>query len=166
MLHQGMQHQSRELHMNVLQTACSRSDSGRETANTGTRLVYRCDDCLTNLRSALQETFPVVLILDTGAHYRNDTTLMEGIRHNIQEIKAWQEQCQHQRRLKCHFFWRTTVPGHTGCQKQISRNSNGNNNNENEDNNSVTNKNTGPVNDIEAMEEWVGNLSSYDNTTL
>ena len=94
-LHQGMQHQSRELHMNVVQAACSRSNSGRETANAGTRLVYRHDDRLTNLTAALQETFPVVLILDTGAHYRNDTTLMEGIRHNIQEIKAWQEQCQH-----------------------------------------------------------------------
>ncbi len=62
----------------------------------------------------------------------------------IDELKAWHTQCK-EFGIKCHLFWRTTVPGHPLCQERNY---------------------SEPVNDLQAMEALIGNLSNYDERTL
>jgi hypothetical protein len=131
--HQGYQHQSRELQMNIAQSICK----GR------TRVVYRRDDKLQNVTDAIQSTFPSVLVLNRGAHYVNDTVLLEDIRHNLQEVKQWLQDCDQKYKIKCHFFWRTSVPGHPECGTFPK-----------------------PVNDLALMEERVANLAFYNNRSI
>jgi hypothetical protein len=61
----------------------------------------------------------------------------------IPAIQQWQHQCT-KLGIRCHLFWRTSVPGHPGC--------------------SVSNY-TEPVNDITVMEQLIANMSMYDNRT-
>jgi hypothetical protein len=82
--HQGYQHQSRELHMNIFQSVCRGS----------TRILYRRDDRLLNLTDSLQTTFPTVLVLNRGAHFVNDTEHMSAIRHNLEEVRRWLDDCR------------------------------------------------------------------------
>ncbi|GAX12109.1 hypothetical protein FisN_15Lh198 [Fistulifera solaris] len=131
--HQGYQHQSRELQMNIAQSVCK----GR------TRVVYRRDDKLQNVTEAIQSTFPTVLVLNRGAHYVNDTILLDDIRHNLQEVKQWLKDCDQKYHMKCHFFWRTSVPGHPECGTFPK-----------------------PVNDLALMEERVANLAFYNNRSI
>lgn len=130
---QGYQHQSRELHMNIQQSVC----------NGRTRIVYRRDDKLRNLTDSIQSTFPNVLVLNRGAHYVNDTVHLEDIRHNLDEVRAWQRECRETYNMKCHFFWRTSVPGHPECGNF-----------------------TEPVNDLALMEARVADLSFYNNRSI
>jgi hypothetical protein len=133
--HQGYQHQSRELRTNIGQAVCS----GKS------RVVYRRDDRLTQLHHALLEnetSIPQVLVLNRGAHYDNDTVLMENLRANFAVVEKWQDRCD-ELGIKCHFFWRTSVPGHPECWND-----------------------TKPVNDKAAMEARIGNLSLYDEKKI
>jgi hypothetical protein len=131
--HQGYQHQSRELQMNIAQSVCR----GR------TRVVYRRDDKLQNVTDAIASTFPTVLVLNRGAHYVNDTVLLDDIKHNLQEVQKWLHDCDQKYHMKCHFFWRTSVPGHPECGT-FSK----------------------PVNDLALMEERVANLAFYNNRSI
>jgi len=130
---QGYQHQSRELHVNIQQPVC----------NGETRIVYRRDDRLSNVTESLRETFPTVLVLNRGAHYANDSLHLDAVRSNLEEVKAWQQTCRDTYEMKCHFFWRTSVPGHPECGKFKE-----------------------PINDMALMEQRVANLSFYDNKTI
>lgn len=131
--HQNFQHQSRELHTNILHSICSEGEA--------TSVVYRRDDLLRNLTASLQQHFPVVLVLNRGAHYVPDDELLTDIRRNIEEVRAWLRRCDAYR-IKCHFFWRTTVPGHPGCGNF-----------------------TTPVNDIKTMEAWIANKTMYNKNS-
>lgn len=131
--HQGYQHQSRELQMNIAQSVC----------DGHTRVVYRRDDKLQNVTDAIESTFPTVLVLNRGAHYVNDTLLIQDIRHNLKEVKKWLKICDETYKMKCHFFWRTSVPGHPECGKY-----------------------TRPVNDLAFMETRVANLSFYNERSI
>jgi hypothetical protein len=115
--HQNYQHQSNLLHMNIGQTVC----------NGMTRIVYRRDDRLTNLSGALLQRdpdfFPTVLVLNRGAHYANDTVLLDNLRMNLGYVRQWLRQCENLE-IKCHFFWRTTVPGHPNCTQNDVPNNN------------------------------------------
>lgn len=133
-IHQSSQWESKENNRNHIQFGCRRK----------TRLVFRRDDVLTNLTGAINDAFPQVIVINRGAHYQNDTTLVAGIQRNIKEIKEWKEKCDGYG-LKCHLFWRTSVPGQPLCN-QINF--------------------TRPNNDLEAMEAWIGNHSNYDNHTI
>jgi hypothetical protein len=160
---QGYQHQSRELHTNIQQSVCD-----GETA-----VVYRRDDKLLELPSVWQQpeeyeqeedeqhettatagrhsSFPTVLILNRGAHYVNDTMLLAGVRRNIIEVGEWMHECR-ALGVDCHFFWRTSVPGHVGC-----------------DNNSTENNDfdySRPINDLEAMESRIANRSLHTEYQL
>lgn len=130
---QGLQHQSRELVTNVQQSICE----GGSTA-----IVYRRDDYLQNLTASLRQNFPVVLVLNRGAHYVPDDELVADIRRLIEEVRAWLRQCDAMD-IQCHFFWRTSVPGHVGCENY-----------------------TTPVYDLADMEELVEDKSRYDNATI
>jgi hypothetical protein len=102
---QGYQHQSYELRMNIVQSIC---EGGT------TMIVYRRDDYLQDVTASIQEHFPTVLILNRGSHYVPDEELQRDIRRLIREVQAWLQQCDHMK-IECYFFWRTTVPGHIGC---------------------------------------------------
>lgn len=133
-IHQKSQWESKQNQENHIQFACHRK----------TRLVFRRDDLLTNLESAISETFPQVIVINRGAHYQNDTSLVAGIQENIKGIKEWKEKCT-RFGVKCHLFWRTSVPGHPLCD-QINF--------------------TKPINDLEGMEAWIGNRSNYDEYSI
>jgi hypothetical protein len=130
--HQGYQHQSHELQMNVGQTVC----------DGNTRIVYRRDDKLQNLTAAIAHDFPTVLVLNRGAHYVNDTELLQDIRHNIKEVQTWLYDCE-ALDVKCHFYWRTSVPGHPHCSA-----------------------NEKPAKSLAEMEARVAEMSNYDNHTI
>ncbi|KAG7341630.1 GDSL/SGNH-like acyl-esterase family protein [Nitzschia inconspicua] len=138
-VHQSDQHQSKKFQGNVVYYVCPQHQ---------TRLVFRRDDLLTNVSQAIfnEGTFPHVIVMNRGAHYKNDTVLLTDLREIIREIQAWQEECS-LRSIKCHFFWRTSVPGHPQC------------------NHSATSF-SAPVNDIEKMEAMIADLSLYNNRTL
>jgi GDSL/SGNH-like Acyl-Esterase family found in Pmr5 and Cas1p len=110
------------------------------------RIVYRRDDDLSKVRSAVffedgSNVLPQVVVLNRGAHYANDTDFLDGIRSALDVVEEWLGRCDHLK-IKCHFFWRTTVPGHHHCHTFNA-----------------------PVNDADAMEAYVANLSQYDDTT-
>jgi GDSL/SGNH-like Acyl-Esterase family found in Pmr5 and Cas1p len=135
--HQGYQHMSREFGRNVGQAVCG----GKS------RVVYRRDDRLTQLRHALLEDtgsnhIPHVLVLNRGAHYANDTDFMDNLRFNLDVVEEWQTRCD-ELRIKCHFFWRTTVPGHPNCWNDTS-----------------------PVHDKAAIEARIANLTLYDDAKI
>lgn len=133
-VHQSSQFWSKENHQNHIQYGCRKQ----------TRLVFRRDDILSNLTSTIMDSFPQVIVLNRGAHYQNDTALMAGIWHNIWEIQRWKAKC-HESGMKCHLFWRTSVPGHPLCG-QLNF--------------------THPNNDLAAMEAWINNRSNYDDDTI
>lgn len=161
---QGYQHQSRELQTNIQQAVC----------NGETAVVYRRDDKLTQLPSVWQQqqpeseryeheatstttgyghsSFPTILILNRGAHYVNDTMLLAGVRQNLVQVGEWMQECR-ALTVDCHFFWRTSVPGHAGCDNE--------NNNENENNDYSR-----PVNDLQAMESRIANHTLYSEKVL
>jgi GDSL/SGNH-like Acyl-Esterase family found in Pmr5 and Cas1p len=130
-VHHGYQRMSWHTQRNIGHAVCD----GR------TRLVYRRDDYLDNLRDALLvdpgSNLPQVLVLNRGAHYVNDTELLTGIRATLDVVEEWLGRCD-QLKIKCHFFWRTTVPGHHHCRTFRA-----------------------PVNDKATMERHVADLSQY-----
>jgi hypothetical protein len=154
---QGYQHHSRELHTNIQQAVC----------NGETAVVYRRDDQLSQLPSVWQPhqeqqehesttanshtSFPTVLILNRGAHYANDTMLLAGVRNNILQVGEWMQECR-ALGVDCHFFWRTSVPGHAGCDS------------------TDTNENvidySRPVNDLDAIETRIANRTMYTEHQL
>ena len=64
-------------------------------------------------------------------HYVPDDQLKKELRVTFDHVKEWLQMCQN-RRVSCHFFWRTTVPGHANCSSFSE-----------------------PVNNLTFMEEWV-----------
>jgi hypothetical protein len=137
-LHQGMQHQSLELETNIVQHLECAGQKDRVV-----RLVYRRDDKLLDLPSALSQDFPTVLVLNRGAHYTNDTMLLENLYTNMALLqKLWWKPCQ-EHGLQCHLFWRTSVPGHPHCGNFSQ-----------------------PVNNRTAMEAWIDDRSHYDAHTI
>lgn len=133
---QSMQHESKAKEKNIVKLACQQQ----------VKLVFRRDDLLSNVTDAIfkKGTFPQVIVLNRGAHYQNDTMLMEGITKVIDELKIWHSKCS-EYGIKCHLFWRTSVPGHPQCQDRNY---------------------TEPVNDLHSIESLIGDLSNYDNRTV
>lgn len=132
--HNSFQLQSKVFQMNI----------GHAVCHGQTRIVGRRDDRLQNVSGTLldHEFPPTVLVLNRGAHYQNDTILLTELRRNLDDVRVWLRQCDSYQ-IKCHFFWRTTVPGHPGCGNF-----------------------TEPVNDLAAMETIIQDLSNYDNRSL
>jgi hypothetical protein len=136
---QSEQHESKSLQGNIVHYVCPQKQ---------TRIVFRRDDLLTNVSQAIFEegTFPQVIVMNRGAHFQNDTLLLTGMRKVVKELQAWKAQCK-AFGIKCHFFWRTSVPGHPQCdQPDMAFDA--------------------PVNDLAQMEAFVGNRSLYDNRTI
>jgi len=102
-------------------------------------LRYR-DDHLDNIQNQWEEYSPDILVLNWGAHYTDDSSLILDIKANIQQLQEYQANCTYANRT-CNVFIRTTAPGHSNCQ---------------DDNE--------PVNSIEEMEILVINLVNYNWT--
>lgn len=133
-VHQTSQHNSRLYRRNHVQLACKNK----------VRLVFRRDDQLRNVTDAIRNAFPQVVVMNRGAHYVNDTSLLKDLKKNFDEIRDWKERCD-QSNIKCHFLWRTTVPGHPLCN---------------------TTKYAHPVNNLEEMEALIRDPSNYNNHTI
>jgi hypothetical protein len=107
--HQGYQHQSRELGQTIGQAVCGGAS----------RVLFRRDDTLQNLTAVLMDantsaSFPSFLVLNRGAHYVDDAVLLNDLEATFDAVGAWLDQCR-EYGIKCHWFWRTTVPGHPDC---------------------------------------------------
>lgn len=137
-VHQTDQFRSRDEERNHVQMACV--EKGQAAA---TKFVWRNvpDLNASIVADSISADFPTVLILNTGAHYRNDTDLINGLRQTLPVLEQWQSGCT-RRQLKCHLFYRTSVPGHPDCINF-----------------------TEPVNDFQRMEAFVTSPRSYDNKT-
>ena len=157
--HQGYQHRSKTLQTNIGQAICPQSL---------TRVVFRRDDRLQNLSSALFPRsvdmkgafFPLVLILNRGAHYVEDDVLMPDIRRNLKEVEAWLQNCR-LFGIKCHLFWRTSVPGHPHCWDHTFTTGS--------DEDSINNTVRGfrePVNRLSDMERYIQNRDLYDDRSV
>lgn len=129
---QKSQHESKELDKNHIQTSCG----------SNTKFVWRNDSRLRKVGLSISEDFPTILILNRGAHYVSDDILLDDIRRVIQEVQNWQGECD-KRKIRCHFFWRTTVPGHPGCENF-----------------------TRPVNSISEMENLINDVRLYNNVSM
>lgn len=176
--HQGYQQQSYELHTTIQQTLCKGMALG-STIPTATTVLYRRDDYLRELDAVLSSKpqndqqdrhFPTVLILNRGAHYVPDEELLVDIRKVIQQVRRWLTRCEEDYEIQCHFFWRTTVPGHLGCNDKT------NNKDDNEKKQRMTTKTKStnpirinmsmPMNDLATMEALVEDVLRYDNVTI
>jgi len=118
-----LQRRSFQKKMTLVQDVCSSSNDRQITTTTtqtqpaaAAYVTYRRDDHLKNLASILEEKFPIILILNRGAHYSQDDKLLSDLQDTFLHVQNWQTKCKQQYGIKCHFFWRTTVPGHPGCQ--------------------------------------------------
>jgi hypothetical protein len=78
--------------------------------------------------------------VNRGAHYKGDAAYMKEWGLALDVVEEWLGWCD-EMKIKCHFFWRTTVPGHHHCHTFKA-----------------------PVNDLAAMEAHIANLSLYDVT--
>jgi GDSL/SGNH-like Acyl-Esterase family found in Pmr5 and Cas1p len=87
-------------------------------------------------------SIPQVQVLNRGAHYKGDDAYVAELRTALGVVEEWLDQCD-LLAIKCHFFWRTTVPGHVNCRSFAS-----------------------PVNDKAKIEAHIANVSQYDETTL
>ena len=136
-VHQNDQHASRLEDRNVIYFAC------REK-NRGTKFVFRNDAQLNaeTISNSISNDFPTVIILNRGAHYVNDTELLNDMNELLPVLLHWQQTCikTYQR---CHLFWRTTVPGHPMCEEY-----------------------TAPVNNASIMESLIESRLSYTNETV
>jgi hypothetical protein len=170
-VHQNDQHRSKSSKLNHVQYACRGESKGDNTNKpTGTKFVFRNDARLTQITDSIQQDFPVVLILNRGAHYVNDTVLTDDMRETIvPAVQEWWRECQ-KHHLKCHLFWRTTVPGHVGCDQMKSENEDANNSSkvvQTKEAVNLTVYNTDlhrfpqPVNDLAFMEARLYNQSLY-----
>jgi GDSL/SGNH-like Acyl-Esterase family found in Pmr5 and Cas1p len=137
-VHQTDQHASRLEERNVVYTAC-------KDENRVTKFVFRNDAELKaqTIVHSIEHDFPMILILNRGAHYVADSELLDDMQELLPVLLQWQTKCRNSFQTKCHLFWRTTVPGHTKCEEFNS-----------------------PVNDLADMESWIQSKDNYDNETI
>ena len=107
---------------------------GTGICKRGAQIRFRRNDVLEALDDVLARENPTVLILNRGAHYREDEELMFDMTNKT--IPMLEE---YQNRTNARIFWRTSVPGHPQCWNFTS-----------------------PSNSSEQMEELIANTSLYD----
>ena len=101
--------------------------------NDNVTLVYRWSKHLEGIGKMLEEQFPIMIVMNTGAHYQHDMAHRNSVKHALGLIEGWQQSCQiHLNLTSCPFYWRTTAPGIPKCKTF-----------------------TKPVNNITKMEEFV-----------
>jgi hypothetical protein len=133
---------SKKQYQNHIQYACHQS---KATPSTSAKFVYRnlSKPNGTSVFDSIQQDFPMIIVLNRGAHYVNDTLLVQDMISIISVIEQWQHQCQEHYNITCYFFYRTTVPGHVQCE-QFQQ----------------------PVHDYYGMKQYTENISHYNNTTF
>lgn len=105
--------------------------------------IYRHSKHLTGVGTSvsigqmLQEQFPTMIVLNTGAHVQPDNAYRSNVGRALEQMRGWQGLCR-DRNLTCPFFWRTSSPGIPNCMQF-----------------------TKPVNNITKMEEYVAANPTY-----
>jgi len=179
-LRQTDQHVSRQENRNHVLLACSwilKDTYINKTRQSlmvpgATRIVFRNQPRLEDLADSIRHHFPQILILNRGAHYEPDEDLLRGIRDNIEVLNEWQNACR-SKGIKCHLYWRTSVPGHPNCaraKQQEDYNQTDDDSDELERNFTHVSNYLHPVDDIRSMEELVEDIDSpnsrHDNMTV
>jgi len=164
-VHQLDQHRSKNLDKNHVLFGC------------GAKFVYRNDPRLTKILDSVRADFPLLLILNRGAHYVNDTALKDQMLTTIEHIRAWRKGCD-TLYLKCHLFWRTTVPGHPNCTNNVTIFTSDDSSNSTRSGLAYEDNRTrqlnsqqhlplpAPIHNLSQVEEYVEDLNNYDNLTL
>ncbi|KAL3939583.1 MAG: hypothetical protein SGBAC_005711 [Bacillariaceae sp.] len=101
-----LQFRTKHRQMTIVQSVCD---------HQRTFLMYRREDSLQDLDLYLKEKFPVVLVLNRGAHYTPDNIFASELYTTFQQVSSWQHKCN-EYGVQCHLFWRTSVPGHPACR--------------------------------------------------
>jgi len=141
-LHERVKYRAVQRKIAIVINVCG--DNNDNNNNNNVTLIYRWNKHLNNrgtsvaIKDMLNETFPTMIVLNTGAHVQKDIAYHKNMDHTLDLIVGWQKTCQ-DRNLPCPFFWRTTPPGIFNCKSF-----------------------TGPVNNITMMEEHVASNPKYD----
>lgn len=164
--HQGFQHQSKAFQEPIGQAVCR----GR------TKVWFLRDDRLQNLHTVLAPPphtqsqaldsnhneytaglIPNILVLNRGAHYVNDTVLLDDLRSKtFPAVQRWLQHCQTiYGPQHCHFLWRTSVPGHAKCDEAFTHGKN-----------QTTTFFQKPISRLATAEAYVQRRSNYDTKTL
>ncbi|KAL3906950.1 MAG: hypothetical protein SGILL_009070 [Bacillariaceae sp.] len=78
-------------------------------------LIGKRDFYLQSVGDITQQFFPDVLVLNRGAHFVDDASLLRDMNSTIlPQVQEWQERCRLANK-ECLFVWRTSVPGHPEC---------------------------------------------------
>lgn len=139
-VHQLDQHRSKSDNKNHILKGCQ---------NPKTKFVYRNDPRLENVKDSIKKDFPLILILNRGPHYVNDSALVQGMHHLFATLREWRATCD-RFGFTCHLFWRTSVPGHPLCNRS--------------DEGSVYYRQ--PENSLQRVEALISDLANYDSTTV
>ena len=108
----------------------------------GTYVAFRRTDLLQSIDATISEDFfPAILILNRGAHYVPDDQLLRELNVTFHHVQEWLRMCRQVHGIRCHFYWRTTVPGHADCRNFSE-----------------------PVNNLTFMEEYVTTHDSIGQT--
>jgi hypothetical protein len=160
--HQGFQHQSKAFSQPI----------GHAVCDGNTKVWYYRDDKLQKLHEMLVPTtattnnnsqllpnalnneftsglVPNILVLNRGAHYTNDTALVDDLRtKTFPAVQRWLQRCREiYGEQHCHFLWRTSVPGHAKCDS----------------NQTMFEK---PLNRLSTVEAHIQRLSNYNERSI
>jgi GDSL/SGNH-like Acyl-Esterase family found in Pmr5 and Cas1p len=138
-VHQLDQHRSKSDNINIVLKGCWPK----------TKFVYRNDPRLQFVRQSISKDFPLVLVLNRGPHYVNDSHFVRGMNETLHALHEWRASCANFGFL-CHLFWRTSVPGHPNCNRTDEG----------------RHYFQQPDNDLSRVEALIANPLSYDNVTL
>jgi len=85
--------------------------------NNSTKLKWRRNDNA-NVHSIndLLRLDPAVIVINKGAHYRENEVFEKELNATFARIVEWQKDCD-QIGKDCHLIWRTTAPGFPECQQ-------------------------------------------------
>ena len=104
-----LKHRSLLKNLSLVQNVCS--DGGDVIT-----LVFRWSYFLEDIDRFLKETFPTLVVANTGAHfYKIEHPISKRMEEVIGHVASWQQDC-HQKNLPCLFLYRTAPPGHADCK--------------------------------------------------
>ena len=92
-----------------------------KTCDGTTTLYWRRDNFINakGMDGFLKLYDPDVVIMNRGAHYRNDATFTNELNATLERSLRWQRDCDQRKNdpRKCLLFWRTTAPGFPNCNQ-------------------------------------------------
>lgn len=116
----------------LIQTRACSSNSSSSTnsthTHTHTNLVWIRDNYASQhgMERMINTYHPNIIVFNRGAHYVEDTALLEGVNQTLARVSKWQQECDHKHMNNnnttkdtttndCVLIWRTTAPGFPNC---------------------------------------------------